>query len=86
MKKLTTALSDVTARWHSLGLQLDIPISKLNDFEAGYNRDVKRYFSDMLALWCKQGPTINALTEALRCDSVQERRLAQVLEEKYSGS
>ena len=83
MKKLTTALSDVAAKWHSLGLQLDIPIGTLKEFEA-YSRNVKRSFTEMLALWWEQSPTIEGLIDALR--SVNERRLAGELEKKYAGS
>ena len=85
MRKLTTALSDVTAKWHPLGLQLDIPTSTLSEFET-YSRNVRRYFTDMLDLWwnSKQGPTINGLTDALR--RINERRLAGVLDKKYPGS
>ena len=82
MKTLITALNDVAANWHSLGIQLDVPPGKLKEFET-YSRNVKRFFSDMLALWWNQRPRIEDLMLALR--QIEENRLAGQLEKKYKG-
>ena len=46
---------------------------------------MKRYFSDMLALWWKQdkGPKFENLMTSLR--DIGEKRLAGELEKKYKG-
>ena len=72
-------------KYYSIGLQLDIDESKLDEFEL-IHQTVGRRFSAVISYWRKgnaKSVTWKSLLAALKSRSVSEKGLAEKLEEKY---
>ena len=81
-------LQPVAAEWKALGLQLGVPIGELKNIActpANAAAGPTACLRDMLTKWLEttSTPNLTSLSVALRCDSVQEKRLADELKEKY---
>ena len=77
-------LHQVSHKWYSLGVQLQIPIGTLNRILENYQ--MNKCLLEMLTVWLQSTdppPTWSVLTEALESPLVGERLLAQLLRDKY---
>ena len=78
-------LHQVSHKWYSLGVQLQIPVGTLKRIELE-NRQITKCLLEMLTVWLQRtnpSPTWNILIEALESSPVGEGHLAQQLEDKY---
>ena len=78
-------LHQVSHKWYSLGIQLQIPIGTLKRIEIE-NRQLTNCLLEMLTVWLQctnPPPTLSILIEALESSPVEERFLAQQLRNKY---
>ena len=78
-------LHQVSHKWYSLGVQLQVPIGTLECIEME-NRQMSNCLLKLLTVWLQctnPSPTWNALIEALESSPVEERCLAQHLRDKY---
>ena len=86
LKALLNELHPVCARWYNIGLQLDIPHTKLDCFRQMYS-DPSDLMREMLKHWLQTAinprPTWRAVVIALRSHSVDEQFVAEQLESKY---
>ena len=77
-------LHQVSHKWYSLGVQLEIPIGTLKRIESDNNHQTSKCLLEMLTVWLQRtNPTWNALIEALESSPVDERLVAQQLRDKY---
>ena len=78
-------LIDVVERWYELGVQLDVPISKLNEIRCNNSSDVYQCKLLMLQEWQRR-PTLNpswfTLVDALR--KMEENVIANKIAEQFS--
>ena len=84
LRFLDYELRPVSHMWYSLGVQLQIPIGTLKRIESDYHNKATRCLLEMLTVWLQRAnpsPTWSVLIETL--ESVDERRLAQELGDKY---
>ena len=92
---LLTLLAHAATKWRFIGLalcfsdpHLDIIAHKLTNVVGG----PLECFRDMLSQWLRWGPpdhdqpTVNALATALRAPTVQEKRLANELQQSFTPS
>ena len=81
------AIWDVRAKWCDVGVELCLDVNSLDVIKKDYQK-VDECFSMMLKSWlnqeCAPQPTWSALVEALKSPIIDNPRLAQELEEKYS--
>ena len=86
LKALLNELHPVCARWYNIGLQLDIPHTKLDCFRQMYS-DPSDLMREVLKHWLQTAidprPTWRAVVTALRSHSVDEQSVAEQLESKY---
>ena len=85
LRVLHRELHQVSHKWYSLGIQLQIPIGSLKHIKIE-NRQLTICLLEMLNLWlqCTNPPaTWSILIEALESSPVEERLLAQQLRDKY---
>ena len=85
LKSLHCELHPVSAKWFSLGVQLQVPIETLKCIRRE-NLPMTERLLEMLTVWLKctnPPPTWNILTEALESAPVGEGLLAQQLRDKY---
>ena len=85
LSALHCELRQVSHKWYSLGVQLQISNGTLKRIELE-NRQMSNCLLEMLTVWlqCTNPlPTWDILTEALESPSVGERLLAQQLSGKY---
>ena len=84
LRFLDCELRPVSHMWYSLGVQLQIPVGTLKRIESDYHNKATRCLLEMLTVWLQcanPSPTWSVLIVALK--SVDERRLAQQLRDKY---
>ena len=85
IKDLMHHLKDVVERWYELGVQLDVPISKLNEIRCNNSSDVYQCKLLMLQEWQRR-PTLNpswfTLVDALR--KMEENVIANQIAEQFS--
>ncbi len=84
LPQLVELLADIAAKWHELGLQLEV--RNLNSIEVDC-RGAQRCLTEMLSSWLSgsERPTVRKLTSALRSRPVNEVRLAEEVMRKYSS-
>ena len=86
MKNLTEKLADVFSEFFGIGLQLGIDESKLKEFEHNY-QSAGRRFSEVISYWLRRNTdtpvTWESLITVLKSRSVNQKGLAQSLEEQY---
>ena len=76
----TEDLTDLVAEWWMLGIQLNIKTSRL-DAIAKDRSPVATCFSKILQTWLRSGErTKGDLLEALRSESVNQKKLASAIE------
>ena len=83
MKRLLTECISVSD-WHTLGIQLGLTTSRLNDIHTTYHvHGVKRLKTEMFDAWLKSSPNASwaDLITALR--NMDENRVAKNIEEKF---
>ena len=83
---LVEELHDVKTKWYSIGIQLQVPESKLDEIENAAREDLERAFRRMIQEWLKQinpEPTWTDIVKVLRCRSINEQRLAKNLERRF---
>ena len=86
LKVVVEELHDVKTKWYSIGIQLEVPDSKLDEIESTTKDDLERAFRRMIQEWLKlvdPEPTWAGIVEALRSRSVNEQLLAENLERRY---
>ena len=73
-------------KWFSIGLQLDVPKSRLNIIETD-RLGAEERMRTMLDYWLDNAPKLHQswqfLVNALKAPAVSQSRLAKELEEKY---
>jgi hypothetical protein len=79
---LTSKLSDIAARYPTLGLQLGISDGKIKEIESRVV-DVQEYLRKMLIEWNKEERPLTDILEAIRSPSIGNMRFAKELEEKW---
>ena len=85
LRFLYRELHQVSHKWYSLGILLQIPIGALKRIEIE-NRQLTICLLEMLNVWLECSnppPTLSVLIEALESSPVEERLLAQQLRDKY---
>ena len=85
LKLLHCELHQVSHKWYTLGVQLQIPISTLKRIEEEKSA-MDECLLEMLVIWFESTnppPTWNILTEALESSPVGKKRLAKELRSKY---
>ena len=85
LSDVVKAVADLAAHWHPLGVQLDVSRAKLQAFEQ-QPRNVHRGLDQMLEEWMDGTPQKEDLFDALKGSGVNQRALAETLEEKYRGN
>ena len=78
-------LHQVSHKWFSLGVQLQIPFATLISIELDNNHQTSKCLLEMLTVWLQRinpSPTWSVLIEALESPFVDERLLAQQLRDK----
>ena len=86
LRDVRRAIWDVRRKWFDLGLELDIPLSDLNNIRARYKDASSDCLIQILVEWLKRSsppPTWRALIAALRDQAVDEEALAEVIGTKY---
>ena len=85
IKDLLHNLKDIVVRWYELGVQLDVPISKLNEIRCNNSSDVYQCKLLMLQEWQGQ-PTLKpswcTLVDALH--NMEENVVAEKLIQQFS--
>ena len=80
-------LKDVVERWYELGVQLDVPISKLNEIRCNNSGNVYQCKLHMLQEWQRR-PTLKpswcTLVDALR--NMEENVIAEKIAQQFSES
>ena len=78
-------LEDIVERWYQLGVQLDVPISKLNEIRCNNSSDVYQCKLLMLQEWQRR-PTLKPswwiLVDALR--NMKENTVAESISQHFS--
>ena len=84
MNTVFSALYLVSHKWFNIGLQLDVPISRLNIIETD-RHGVEERMRTMLDYWLKNAtvPSWKVLVDALKAPIVGESRLANELEKQH---
>ena len=86
LKTVFNALHSVCHQWFSIGLQLDVPISRLNIIETD-KPGAEEWMSIMLNYWLNNAtdplPSWKVLVNALKAPEVGKSRLVRELEDKY---
>ena len=83
---LQNDLHGISSKWHNLGVQLHIEPGDLDNIKTEVITQVE-CLREMLKIWLKQidpYPTKIALVKALKRPVINEQRLAQQLQEKYT--
>ena len=84
LKAAINALHSVSYKWCNIGVQLDVPTFQLKNIEK-QTSDLMDQLRDTLDYWMNHNssPSWRHLVDALRAPSVDEKRLAEEIEEKY---
>ena len=84
LKDAINALHSVSYKWYNIGVQLDVPTFQLKNIEKKTS-DLMDQLRDTLDYWMNHNfsPSWRHLVDALRAPSVDEKRLAEEIEEKY---
>ena len=84
IKDLMHHLKDIVEHWYELGMQLDVPISKLNEIRCNNPGDVHQCKLLMLQEWQRQ-PTLKpswcTLVDALR--NMKENAIVKRLSQQF---
>lgn len=85
LKDLTCHLNKVSDQWVTLGVQLGLPKSELNNIEVKYQNNSKRCLIEMLEEWLQQqvdpSPSWADVVNAVK--SLGDNQLEKELREKY---
>ena len=85
VKDLLHHLKDIVVHWYELGVQLDVPISKLNEIRCNNPSDVYQCKLLMLQEWQKR-PTLKpswcTLVDALQ--KMEENAIAENIVQRFS--
>ena len=86
LKTVFNALHSVCHKWFNIGLQLDVPKSRLNIIKTD-RPGAEEQMCTMLDYWLDNAPKLHQswkfLVNALKAPTVGQCRLANELEEKY---
>lgn len=87
LQNLNNELATVVSKYFHIGIQLGIPEHQLKEFESNYP-EARRCFSELISYWLKNSERVSwdSLTTALESPSVNEKKLASELREKYLPS
>ena len=84
LKYLLKDTIDARSKWYYIGLCLNLPSTTLDSIREDMDT-AKDSYTEVLKHWLKTGEaTMQKLIEALEDKTVQEKRLASVLREKYA--
>ena len=87
IKDLMHYLKDVVERWYELGVQLDVPLSKLKEIRSNNSSDIYQCKLLMLQEWQRQ-PTLKLswcmLVDALH--KMEESVIAEKIAQQFSES
>ena len=85
IKDLMHHLKDIVERWYQLGVQLDVPISKLNEVRCNNSSDVYQCKLLMLQEWQRRStlkPSWCTLVDALH--KMEENVIANKIAQQFS--
>ena len=85
IKDLMHHLKDIVERWYQLGVQLDVPISKLNEIRCNNSSDVYQCKLLMLQEWQRRStlkPSWCTLVDALH--KMEENVIANKIAQQFS--
>ena len=84
LKVAINALHSLCDKWYKIGVQLEVPISNLNNIA----RNSLDSLCNTLDYWMRNNPSPSwsELVDALGTPSVGEKRLAKEIKEKYCSS
>lgn len=89
MKAAVNELHSVSSKWHSIGVQLNIPLNTLRNIKQEFS-DTNERLSEMLDIWMSnaKGPDLSwgVIVGALKAPSVGENKLAGEIEKKYCAA
>ena len=83
LKDLVEELHSVVTKWHPIGIQLEVPTSFLKIIARKHKDDSQQAFTELMTEWMEQTdpePSWAAIVKALRSRSVDEGRLAGIVE------
>ena len=87
IKDLMHCLKDIVERWYELGMELDVPLNKLNEIRCNNSSDVYQCKLLMLQEWQRR-PTLKpswcTLVDALR--NMKEYVIAEKIAQQFSES
>lgn len=86
--EVATALKTISTKWYSIGLQLGVPVYRLERIDASRWKSAD-CLMEVVEKWLAQKDgkqTWRALVEALRAQSVGEGKLAMRLERKHCST
>ena len=86
MSEIEPLLRDITDAYH-LGVHLEVPVAKLNEFERDHPRDVARQRTEVVSYWCDNcdNATWDGLAAAVKKLS-HHGNLVKKLRERAQGS
>ena len=84
LKAAMNALHSVCNKWHTIGVQLDVPTFELGNIAKKSVHSMDK-LCDTLDYWMSKAttPSWRYLVDALNASSVGENRLAEEIEKKY---
>ena len=72
-------------KWHILGILLNVPGDKLEEFEANYPRDVARCLTEVINYWINNSKAEwKVLWEALCDSSIAQENLGRKIRDWYT--
>ena len=86
MKEIQNELNEMTAaKWHQLGVQLEIPAATLSTIEIDHPRDAQRCMTEVINRWLQNAPECSWAKLAEAVEAMGEyAALAEKLRQKMS--
>ena len=86
LRKVRGAIFSAKVKWYDIGVELELPLSLLDELDKENGKDSGECLRKMLKEWLSgvsPAPSWNSLVEALSSDPVGEHILAKKIAEKY---
>lgn len=71
-------------QWHALGILLNVPEDKLEEFEANYPRDVARCLTEVIKHWIRTGKAEWKVLWKALCDNSSTENLGKKIRNWYT--
>ena len=81
LREVREFLYDVRLKWYDIGIELNIPLTELDDIKKKYNDDSSDCLREMVRVWLNSKsfetpPTWKALADALEAKAISKKALA----------